>query len=417
MTTAQAVVSYAKSLVGQKVTVPTNPFGGQCISLIDHIVQHFTNGQKNLGYTNAIDGLKKARQQGLQVVDNNPNDPNLLPQVGDFFVMSVPEHGFGHIGVVVSADVNGMHTIEQNIDGYRDDNSNGINDQLEEGGGGYTRENYRDYTGVVGWFRLPYDNKKEGNKVSIPTKNVNGDIFSNLVTRVDPNIMYSSSDRLPIDHIIIHHNAGTNDANARATWYVANGHQTSAHYQVTDKDIWGCVGEQAVAWHSGNYNMNQRSIGIEHLNNTGAPNWTIAEETYKNSARLIADIATRYNIPIDRQHIIPHRDVVATACPGGIDVDRLIRMAKEYVSGGTISKKETVQKPAISKTETTSSFKVRVSVTDLNIRKEPSVKSKSKGYIKPGVYTITETKVADGYDWGKLKSGAGWIALKYTKRL
>ncbi|WP_282097722.1 hypothetical protein [Streptococcus sp. NLN64] len=42
---------------------------------------------------------------------------------------------------------------------------------------------------------------------------------------------------------------------------------------------------------------------------------------------------------------------------------------------------------------------------------------KTNGQAKIGVYTITETKSADGYEWGKLKSGAGWIALKYTKRM
>lgn len=133
-----------------------------------------------------------------------------------------------------------------------------------------------------------------------------------------------------------HHNATTNDAVARHTWYVSTGHGTSAHYQVTPDKIWGCVGENYVAYHAGNYPMNQRSIGIEHLNNTGAPTWTIAEETYRNSAKLIRDICERYNIPIDRQHILKHSEVslLGTACPGGIDIDRLVAMARgaEYVT-------------------------------------------------------------------------------------
>ena len=51
-------------------------------------------------------------------------------------------------------------------------------------------------------------------------------------------------------------------------------------------------------------------------------------------------------------------------------------------------------------------FKVKVSVS-----------GGIKGYIQKGVYTIVQTKNADGYEWGKLKSGVGWIALKYTTRL
>ena len=55
-------------------------------------------------------------------------------------------------------------------------------------------------------------------------------------------------------------------------------------------------------------------------------------------------------------------------------------------------------------------FLVKVTIKDLYIRKGPGTKYGKKGFIKPGLYTITDV---DG-DWGKLKSGAGWICLKYT---
>lgn len=66
-----------------------------------------------------------------------------------------------------------------------------------------------------------------------------------------------------------------------------------------------------------------------------------------------------------------------------------------------------------------SSFKpytVRVKIGDLRIREKPSTKSYSPGFISPGIYAIVEEKKADGYTWGKLKSGAGWIALEHTER-
>ena len=65
----------------------------------------------------------------------------------------------------------------------------------------------------------------------------------------------------------------------------------------------------------------------------------------------------------------------------------------------------------------TSSFQVRVSVSDLRIRKEASIKGEEVGIIPQGVYTITETVSADGYTWGKLQSGQGWIALEFTTRV
>ena len=170
--------------------------------------------------------------------------------------------------------------------------------------------------------------------VALPTKNINGEIYSGLITGYDSNPMNCDSNRTKIDTIVIHHNAGTSDEGARRTWYVSTGHGTSAHYQVTPDKIWGCVGENYVAYHAGNYPVNQRSIGIEHLNNTGAPTWTIAEETYRNSAKLIRDICERYNIPIDRQHIRKHGEISSTSCPAGIDIDRLVAMARgaEYVT-------------------------------------------------------------------------------------
>lgn len=40
-------------------------------------------------------------------------------------------------------------------------------------------------------------------------------------------------------------------------------------------------------------------------------------------------------------------------------------------------------------------------------------------YLPPGVYTIVEVKAGKGSEagWGRLKSGAGWIALSYTKKV
>ena len=63
--------------------------------------------------------------------------------------------------------------------------------------------------------------------------------------------------------------------------------------------------------------------------------------------------------------------------------------------------------------ETFTPYKVRITVTDLNIREKPTFDSKSKGFITPGVYTI----VAEENGFGKLKSGAGYVALKYTRKV
>ena len=65
-------------------------------------------------------------------------------------------------------------------------------------------------------------------------------------------------------------------------------------------------------------------------------------------------------------------------------------------------------------------FLVKVSATDLNIRKGPGTNyAKTGKYTGKGVFTITEVKSGTGSTagWGKLKSGAGWISLDYAKRV
>lgn len=73
------------------------------------------------------------------------------------------------------------------------------------------------------------------------------------------------------------------------------------------------------------------------------------------------------------------------------------------------------------KAETTSkkdnSFKVRVSINNLNIRVGAGTNFVKRCTIAPGVYTITEVKQGRGSTkgWGKLKSGLGWISLDYVE--
>lgn len=75
-------------------------------------------------------------------------------------------------------------------------------------------------------------------------------------------------------------------------------------------------------------------------------------------------------------------------------------------------------KTPASVTGNTSGYKVKVTTTGLNIRKDAGVAHAVTGVIRDkGVYTIVAEKTVSGQKWGKLKSGAGWICLEYTKKL
>ena len=63
-------------------------------------------------------------------------------------------------------------------------------------------------------------------------------------------------------------------------------------------------------------------------------------------------------------------------------------------------------------------FLVKVSISDLNIRKGPGTGYDRIQFCPPGVYTIVEVKSGKGASaWGKLKSGIGWASLEFCKKL
>lgn len=69
------------------------------------------------------------------------------------------------------------------------------------------------------------------------------------------------------------------------------------------------------------------------------------------------------------------------------------------------------------KTKSTS-YLVKVNLSDLYIRTGPGTNYGKKGFIAKGVYTIIEEADGKGATkWGKLKSGAGWISLDYVTKL
>ena len=60
------------------------------------------------------------------------------------------------------------------------------------------------------------------------------------------------------------------------------------------------------------------------------------------------------------------------------------------------------------------SYLFKVTWDDLNIRTGPGIRYKVCGHITDkGIYTIVEEQ----NNWGRLKSGAGWICLRYGKKV
>ena len=87
----------------------------------------------------------------------------------------------------------------------------------------------------------------------------------------------------------------------------------------------------------------------------------------------------------------------------------------KYAGASTSTSTKTETK----KEETFSSYRVKVTTPVLNVRKEPTTDSAVTTQIRDlGVYTIVGESTGKGASkWGKLKSGVGWIALDYTRKL
>ena len=120
MATVNDLIKRCESLENQRVTVPTNPYGGQCAAYVDFLAQEFTD--KNLSYTNAIDLLYRAAQNGFPVEFFNGHN---LPKDGDFFVSDCYNHNFGHTGVFLKGNNSTVVTSEQNVDLNPDALTNG----------------------------------------------------------------------------------------------------------------------------------------------------------------------------------------------------------------------------------------------------------------------------------------------------
>ena len=157
MATFRQYMTYAASLLGQKVTVPTNPYGGQCVAYVDHLTRWVTGNQYSLSYTNAIDLLARARANGFQVFYQNGQNS---PQPGDIWVTRTYSHPYGHTGVFESAGGQPV-TLEQNIDGNADALYNGgwvrRKNRLLYASGRMDYNPQIETQTLVGWFRLPLE--------------------------------------------------------------------------------------------------------------------------------------------------------------------------------------------------------------------------------------------------------------------
>lgn len=231
-----------------------------------------------------------------------------------------------------------------------------------------------------------------------------------------------------IKAIVIHYTGGTNDTAENEGNYFKNGNTRSAgaHFFVgQDGAVVQSIALERTAWAVGGarYSDYQKTGGAKYYGtykNANTVSIELCDNTTKDPSdkqvasvrELIAHI--RKNCPNAKQ-IVRHFDITGKSCP--------LRMCNDsawnnFLSriGNTQTAAQTASNASNGKTSVSASksgYTVKITASVLNVRKEPNSKAKITAKIKKGeVYTIVD----ESNGWGKLKSGAGWIYLRYTKR-
>lgn len=174
------------------------------------------------------------------------------------------------------------------------------------------------------------------------------------------------------------------------------------------------VEEKDRSWCTSNRANDHRAITIEVASDTTHP-YKVTDKAYEALIDLLVDICKRNNIKElkwkadksligkpSKQNMTVHRWFANKTCPGDYLYKRHGSIAKEVNS------------------RLNPNYKVKVYISDLNIRKGPGTTYAKTGKVTgTGTFTIVETVKGPGSKsgWGKLKSGVGWISLDYTTKI
>lgn len=128
------------------------------------------------------------------------------------------------------------------------------------------------------------------------------------------------SEREHTDLIVIHHTGNPQNDNLSAATihdsHIAQGWAGIGYHFVVRKNGTVELGRPVECLGSHAYGENYHSIGIHICGNFELDGAVPTSEQIEATARLLADLATEYQIIIDAETVVGHRDLMATACPG-----------------------------------------------------------------------------------------------------
>ncbi len=261
-----------------------------------------------------------------------------------------------------------------------------------------------------------------------------------------------------IKKITIHHMAGNLTVEGCGALFANPGRQASSNYGIgSDGRVGMYVEEKNRAWTSGNAENDYQAVTIEVANISGAPDWKVSDAALSKLIDLCTDICQRnkiekLNYTGDKTgNLTKHNMFQATTCPGPYleskmqyiadevnkklmpkdtkytvkKGDTLSAIAKQYeTTVAELVKLNNIFNPNLIyvgqvialpvKADVKVPYMVKITVDRCIIRKGAGSQYAQSGSITDrGAYTIVEVKD----DFGKLKSGAGWIALNDCKTI
>lgn len=213
-----------------------------------------------------------------------------------------------------------------------------------------------------------------------------------------------------LKYIVVHYTGTTASASNNCKYFRGGNRNASADYFIdTNGKIYkfndNC--KKYYTWHCGDgygrYGItNANSIGIEVV--SAGKEFTSKQK--ESLRKLVRAIMADFGVPASR--VVRHYDASRKCCPapyaGSTAKDKKWNELHEYITKADASKASSSSK----------SYRVKITANTLNVRSGAGSKYSIVTKIKKGeVYTIVDEKNG----WGKLKSGSGWIYLKYTEKL
>ena len=247
-------------------------------------------------------------------------------------------------------------------------------------------------------------------------------------TKISPN--KTSPRNHKIDTITIHCVVGQCSVETLGNIFAPTSRQASSNYGIgKDGRIGMYVEEKDRSWCSSNAANDHRAITIEVASDTEHP-YAVNDKAYAALIDLLVDICQRNDIKelkwkadkslisqVDKQNMTVHRWFANKACPGDYLYERHGAIAEAVNKRLGVTTITPVQ-PEVTTPEAPKEQKfpylVRITANVLNVRAGAGKNYRINTQVRKNqVYTIVDQK----NNWGKLKSGAGWICLDYTQKV